>query len=399
MAAESVRDEVGDIAPLDGLRGIAVAWVIAFHVYALRRTVGDPWVALMASSPLEPVVGAGYLGVDLFFLISGFLLALPWFVHAAQGRAAPSARAFYARRIRRIVPAYYVQLAFLFAVVLPLLAGAGYWRSDLFVYLWNAVAHALFLHNTTPLTSGSMELNGALWTLAVEAQFYLLIPLVVPLFVRWAHAAVAACFALAVLWHIGVHQGLDPLVLAEMAIGARWGWAESTVRYLLLHQLPSYLVHFALGIVLGRAWLLWRAHEAARMDRAIVAIAAACALGVLYRFVAIDGRLLGALTWIVAPVCLAALLFWAVTTRAALARQVLSRGPLAFLGRVSYSAYLYHLPLLLLWNAYARSVPAWASLPAYLALLLAISWLSWRFIEQPFLRKVVPRKVVPGTTL
>jgi peptidoglycan/LPS O-acetylase OafA/YrhL len=55
---------------------------------------------------------------------------------------------------------------------------------------------------------------------------------------------------------------------------------------------------------------------------------------------------------------------------------VLSRGPLAFLGRVSYSAYLYHLPLLLLWNAYARSVPSWLSLPAYLALLLAVSWLS-----------------------
>jgi peptidoglycan/LPS O-acetylase OafA/YrhL len=99
-----------------------VAWVIAFHVYALRRTVGDPWVASMASSPLEPVVGAGYLGVDLFFLISGFLLALPWFLHAGEGRAAPSARAFYARRVRRIVPAYYVQLVFLFAVVLPLLA-------------------------------------------------------------------------------------------------------------------------------------------------------------------------------------------------------------------------------------------------------------------------------------
>jgi peptidoglycan/LPS O-acetylase OafA/YrhL len=389
MAAGSVRDEVGDIAPLDGLRGIAVAWVIAFHVYALRRTLGDPWVELMASSPLEPVVGAGYLGVDLFFLISGFLLALPWFVHAAQGRPAPSARGFYARRIRRIVPAYYVQLALLFVIVLPSLAGAGYWRSDLYVYLWNAVAHALFLHNTTPLTSGSMETNGALWTLAVEAQFYLLIPLVVPLFVRWPYAAIAASFAAAILWHIGVHQGLDGLVAAQMAIGARWGWPESTVRHLLLHQLPSYLVHFALGIVLGRAWLAWRSHEATRMDRAIVAVAAACALGVLYRFVAIDGRLLGELTWIVAPICLAALLFWAVTTRVAFVQRVLSRGPLAFLGRVSYSAYLYHLPLLLLWNAYARAVPSWVSLPACLATLLAVSWLSYRYVEQPFLGKVV----------
>ena len=395
MAAENVRAEVGEIGPLDGLRGLAVAWVIAFHVYALRAKLGDPWVDLMASSRfLEPMVGAGYLGVDLFFLISGFLLALPWFVHAAQGKRAPSSSGFYARRVRRIVPAYYVQLVILFVVVLPLLRGPGYWRSDLYVYLYNVVAHALFLHNTTPLTSGSMQVNGALWTLAVEAQFYILIPLVVPLFVRWTHAALAASFALAILWHIGVDAGLDAIVAAEMAFGAHWGWPESIVRYLLLHQLPSYFAHFALGIVLGGAWLRWRAAEPPRVERALVAVAAACALAVLYRFMAIDGRLLGELTWIVAPLCLAVLLFWAVTTHWSFVQRLLARGPLAFLGRVSYSAYLYHLPLLLVWNAYAHALPAWTSLPLYLAALLALAWLSWRFVEQPFLQK----QVVSGTT-
>ena len=395
MAAESVRAEVGRIAPLDGLRGIAVAWVIAFHVCILRAQLGDPWVEMLTTSRfLEPIVGAGYLGVDLFFLISGFLLALPWFVHAADGRRAPSAREFYARRVRRIVPAYYVQLVVLFTVVLPLLLGAGYWRSDLYVYLFNAVAHALFLHNTTPLTSGSMQINGALWTLAVEAQFYLLIPLVVPLFVRWTHAAVAASLALAALWHLGVHDGLDGLVAAEIAIGKPWGWPEPVVRYLLLHQLPSYLVHFALGIVLGRAWLRWRARDQPRIEHWLVGIAAACALAILHRLVAINGLLLGDLSWIVPPLCLGTLLFWGVTTRLSIARTLLSKGALAFLGRVSYSAYLYHLPMLLLWNAYARSLPAWSSLPLYLVALLAVSWLSYRFVEQPFLRT----KVVSGTT-
>ena len=395
MAPESVRAEVGEIAPLDGLRGVAVLWVILFHVSALRAKLGDPWVDLLASSHhLEPVVGAGYLGVDLFFLISGFLLALPWFVHAAQGRDAPSAREFYARRLRRIVPAYYVQLVVLFALVLPLLSGARYWRSDLYVYLYNALAHALFLHNTTPLTSGSMAVNGALWTLAVEAQFYLLIPLMVPLFVRWTYAALVTAFALAILWHLGVHDGLDGLVAAEMALGAPWGWPESTVRYLLLHQLPSYLVHFGLGIVLGRAWLVWRSREQPWIERAIVGALSACAFGLLYRMIAVDGRLLGELSWIVPPLCLGALLFWAVTTRWSLVQVILARGPLAFLGRVSYSAYLYHLPVLLLWNAYARPLPAWTSLPLYLATVLAIASLSWRYVEQPFVEK----KVVSGTT-
>ena len=222
--AESVPAEAGRIAPLDGMRGIAVAWVVAFHVYALRGKLGDPWVDLMASSRLlEPIIGAGYLGVDLFFLISGFLLALPWFLHASQGRPPPSTRGFYSRRVRRIVPAYYVQLVVLFALVLPLLRGFEYWRTDLYVYLLNAAAHALFLHNTTPLTSGSMEVNGALWTLAVEAQFYLLLPLLAPLFVRWTYVTVTAAFAEAILWHIGVHHGLDGIVAAQMALGAHWG--------------------------------------------------------------------------------------------------------------------------------------------------------------------------------
>ena len=397
MAAESVRAEVGRIAPLDGLRGVAVLWVVAFHVHALRAKLGDPWVDAIASSRyVEPVVGAGYLGVDLFFLISGFLLAMPWFVHAAQGRSAPSARDFYARRLRRIVPAYYVQLVVLFAFVLPLLAGARYWRSDAYVYAFNAVAHALFLHNTTPLTSGSMQVNGALWTLAVEAQFYLLIPVLAPLFVRWTAASVAAAFALAILWHLGVRDGLDALVTAEMAIGAPWGWPESIVRYLLLHQFPSYLVHFAMGIVLGRAWFLWGSREQRPIERVIVSAIAAGALAVLYWLVAIDGRMLGDLSWIVPPLALGALLFWAVTARGPAAQAILARGPLAFSGHVSYSAYLYHLPLLFVGNAYARALPAWISLPLYLATLLGVSWLSYRYVEQPFLQ---PKKKLVSETI
>jgi peptidoglycan/LPS O-acetylase OafA/YrhL len=63
-----------------------------------------------------------------------------------------------------------------------------------------------------------------------------------------------------------------------------------------------------------------------------------------------------------------------------LAAGLLARGPLAFTGRISYSAYLWHLPVLYLWNRF--TVPGWASLPAYLAAVAALSWLSWRFVER-----------------
>ena len=84
--------------------------------------------------------------------------------------AAPPARAFYGRRLRRILPAYYVQLAFLFLVCLPLLRDFSFSAGERGYYAYNLVAHALMLHYTTPVSSGSMGLNGGLWTLAVEAD-------------------------------------------------------------------------------------------------------------------------------------------------------------------------------------------------------------------------------------
>jgi peptidoglycan/LPS O-acetylase OafA/YrhL len=210
------------------------------------------------------------------------------------------------------VPAYYVQLAALFLVVLPLLHGWTYWRSDLYVYALNAFAHGVLVHNLFPLTSASMGVNGALWTLGVEAQFYLLLPVFAPLFVR------------------------RPAAMLAISIAIALGWRLCAGSDFLRAQLPSYLGHFALGIVLGRAWLERRASP---------------------------------------------------SPLARIAGATLGRGPLAFVGRVSYSAYLYHLPLLLLWNRYA-AVPPTLSLPLYLAVLLAVSWISWRYVEQRFHRSL-----------
>ena len=135
-----VRGEVGSIPTLDGVRGIAVLWVIAFHYAALRPLDSDPWLGAIAAVPLlNAVVRGGYLGVDLFFLLSGFLLSLPWLLRADAGRPPPDLRDYYVRRVRRIVPAYYVQLLLLFLLFIPLLRGWDYWKRDLYVILWNAV--------------------------------------------------------------------------------------------------------------------------------------------------------------------------------------------------------------------------------------------------------------------
>src|SRR5438067_408203 len=254
---ESVRAEIGHLDAIEGLRGVAVLWVVAFHYLLVRTgTASDPWNAWIVSTPrLHAFALNGYLGVDLFFLITGFLLVLPWARHSMQGRHPPRARDFYVRRIWRIVPAYYVQLVLLFTIVLPLVQGIDFLGANTGLIVINAAAHAVFLQYTTPLTSGSLEVNSALWTLTLEAEYYLLLPLLAPVLVRSPLVTGAAMFALAAAWHWASANDLGPLVALEMAIGASWSLPESVIRHLLLTQLPGYLAHFAAGMVIALAWL------------------------------------------------------------------------------------------------------------------------------------------------
>ena len=395
-----VRSEVGFIATLDGVRGVAIFWVMLFHFAALRDAAGDPWVEALRQVPLlNAVIRNGYLGVDLFFLISGFLLPLPWFIHARDGIAAPSARRFYARRFWRIVPAYYLQLAILFAVVLPLLLGAGYWKRDLYVIIANVLAHAAFLHNTSPLTSASMSVNGALWTLAVEAQYYLLLPLLAPLFVRRPVAATAAAFAVAALWQFAARHDFDSMVAWQVALGAHWGWPESNVRQLLLTQLPDYLGHFALGMLLGRAWLAWRERETGPRRERMLLAGTALALAALLAYLGSGVAVWGEQTWILSALCLGTLLFAAVAGRGPVVEALLAKGPLALLGRISYSAYLYHLLALVVLIKFAGALAPGIVFPAFVAATVALAWLSWRFVEQPLMgvRGELRQKPVPDT--
>lgn len=382
-AAESVRAQAGSIAPMDGLRGVAVLWIALFHFAVLGDASKDPWLAAIAAAPaIAAAIRSGPFAVDLFFLLSGFLLTLPWLLNAARGAPPPDTRRFYARRFWRIGPAYYVQLLFLFVVAMPALHGPTYWRSDLYVYAFNGVAHGLFVHNLTPLSSGSLGVNGALWTLAVEAQFYLLLPLLAPLFVRAPWRCLAIATAVSAGWIAGAHHGFEGLVRLYQEWGRHWQWPEDAIRRLLAIQLPAYLVHFALGAVLARAWLRWRERPRRRGPAILFWIGVAV-------LAAVSGgwsRPLGDQSWLASLAALGAILLAAAADTTGLAAAALGRGPLAFMGRISYSAYLWHLPLLALLQRLAGLAP-WALLPLYLASVVATGWLSWRWIEQPFMRR------------
>lgn len=386
MVERGVRAEVGNIVAIEGLRGVAVLWVILFHYCIVRDpAVRDPWNAIVDSwYPLSVVVRNGYLGVDLFFLITGFLLMLPWFRHAAERRPAPRARDFYLRRARRILPAYYVHLLFLFGLVLPVMYGIVFVRVNPGFTLENLGAHLGLQQYLTPRTSASLGLNGALWTLTLEAHYYLLLPLFAPLFVRAPLASAAAFIVIACAWRWLAGFDLEPLVRAEMYLGSNWHVTERDMRKLIAAQLPGYLAHFAMGIVAGWAWLRWRGLRPGRAQSAAWIALGAAALGILYWLYGGSGVSLGLEPRLAAAFTLGLAMIAFVSSGMPIAGAILGMKPLAFVGRVSYSAYLYHLPLLLLWNKLDPALGA-LNFPAYIACVLAVAWLSYRWIELPFM--------------
>ena len=362
-ADRGVRGEVGFIAPIEGLRGVAVLLVMLFHyAIVLDPRFADPWIAAAdAWLAAKVVVRNGMLGVDLFFLITGFLLVLPWLRHAADGRAAPSAAAFYRRRVRRILPAYYVHLLILFFLLVPLIRGFEAWRYDPAHFFINLSAHVFLLQYLSPVTSASVGANGALWTLSIEAQFYLLLPLLAPVFARAPRRT----------------------ALALLATALAWRWAASHSHFLQT-QLPGYLGHFAAGMLAARAWLHWRDQPPSKAASIAWLAAAAIAGVVLWGLHAPRGWLLGDLTWALVLAALATLVVALVARGVPWAQPLLANRALLFVGRVSYSAYLYHLPVILLWNLYAPAVSgSWIVFPAYVATVLAIAWLSYRYVEVP----------------
>jgi peptidoglycan/LPS O-acetylase OafA/YrhL len=383
---EGVRAQVGHIAAIEGLRGVAVLLVILFHfAVVLDPRFADPWLAAIdASLFTRVIVRNGMLGVDLFFLITGFLLVLPWVRQAREGGPSPSVRGFYGRRVQRILPAYYVQLLVLLLVFVPLLRGLEFWRYNPVYMLENLSAHILLVHYFSPATSASVSVNGALWSLALEAQYYLLLPLLAPVFARAPRRTAAVLIGCAIAWRWAALHQMDGWVAAIRAVEPRWQISEATARHLLGTQLPAYLGHFAAGMLAAHAWWSWREHAPSPRARAAWAAAALACAATLWALHSPGGWLLGEWTWIVATACLALLFPAAACGRVPALGRALAGWPLAFAGRVSYSAYLYHLPVLLLWNAFGPAASGvWLVLPLYVGAVFAIAWLSYRYVEAP----------------
>ena len=333
---------------IDGLRAVAVGGVLLFHAGV-------------------PGVEGGFVGVDVFFVISGYLITQLLLSSRAKGLAQQLGE-FYLRRARRILPALLVML-----LVVTLLAVALLLPQDLRTFGRYLAATPALLANVAAAKGVDYFATAApqpallhLWSIAVEEQFYLAYPLalltVTRILPRWRLAALVVVATLSLLLCI---------------------WAAEHRPVANFYLPPSR----AWELLLGAIVVLWR--------RA-AALSAVAASGVsLLALAVIAATMHGYRTSLVypslyaLPPCLATAALLAVGEDArCISHRVLGWQPLVATGLISYSLYLWHLPLFTLYRYYRITAPGAPMIGVLLLLTFAIAALSWRYIEQPIRRGV-----------
>jgi len=334
--SEAYRPEI------DGLRAVAVIPVVFYHAGVAG-------------------FGAGFLGVDVFFVISGYLIT--GIVHGEIARGEFSLLRFYERRARRILPALYLVVAACLAF------GALWLLPNAFRELGrSAVAVALFGSNVyfnqaINYFTQDVDLWPLIhtWSLAVEEQFYAIFPLALlllrPVGRKWTFAVVAALSAASLAW-AQWSAGADPQADFYLAQFRAWELGAGALIALAAPDLsrPAPALRSALAGAGAALLALSLAFAPADLTPGLVSLAPVCGAALLIAFARPEN-------------------VWG---------RALALKPLVGVGLVSYSAYLWHQPLFAFLR-YRFTVPSGGEAMFAAALAsFALAYLSWRFVEQPF---------------
>ena len=349
---------------LDGLRAVAVLSVLIYHIDA-------------AVSP------GGFTGVDIFFVLSGFLITRILVTDLDGGNF--SLVSFYQRRMRRLLPALFVMLGATAAIAFALLT-----PSQLEAFGKHMFAATFSLSNITlwqdvgyfsPAAASNPLLHT--WSLAVEEQFYLVYPiLLMVIFRRYRHLATLIIFGCAAfsfclsVWQVNLSQSAAQQSAGYFLPFSRfWELALGGLLALRIVRSPRTSMEAFLARIVG-----------------LLLIAAALVVASPDAFPGYAALL---------PCVGTALLIWAGQNedvqrhRDDLALTVLSSKPFVLVGLLSYSLYLWHWPIIV----FARQIQVWNEQTwivwSLVPLMFLIAYLSWRFVEQP-LRRAPATPVVRG---
>lgn len=312
----------------------------------------------------------GFVGVDVFFVISGFLITGIIIEELEKGRF--SLARFYERRARRILPALFVVIAacipFTWVWMLP---------DTLENFGQSVVATLLFANNLLlAKTSGYWDIEAEFkpllhtWSLGVEEQYYLVFPLLMLILWRWGRKP--ALIAIVVM-------------LVASLIACEIGWRS--------HPAANFY------LTTSRAWELLLgsvcAFVSVRLDRRYNEVLST--IGMILIAIAIfgyDSNVPFPSLFTLVPVVGTGLVLLFARQGTVVCR-ILSLSPLVGIGLISYSVYLWHQPLIALARIYSPDPPDAAAMSILIAATFVLSWLTWKYVETPFRnRSVMPIRTV-----
>lgn len=341
---------------LDGVRALAAMYVVLHHTWisvwpAYPRNDGPTWAGWLVP---------GQLGVVVFIVVSGYSLSVRPARHG--GRLPEGKWGFARRRAWRILPPYWAALIFSTLVVNLVLAQRAGVTVDLKSFLVNALLVQDIFSNTTP--------NGAFWSIAIEAQIYLIFPLMLWAVRRWSMRAVTLAIA----------GGVSAAYLLTLWLPAFRKVEDFT---------PQLFVCFAFGVTAAMSTrMLFCNGRSPRWPSALVAV-----LTIAWCWWAGTVAMASQFFWVDIAIGVAtALLFWSLSTRPGNIGQFLAWRPLRLVGQFSYSIYLIHAPILgMIYVFFVSTLPLspvaqflvtiGLGVPAALACAYGFFWL----VERPFL--------------
>jgi len=367
----------GRIASLDAIRGIAILLVLLHH-YITGPSAFEPG---SLGERIIASISFGWAGVDLFFVLSGFLIGG---IILRSGQQDGFLLGFYRRRAARLLPLYLVLLA-LYGVVAPILIAydspaAAWLANDLGAPLWS---HLLYLQNFFNAATGAWGGNwlAPTWSLAIEEQFYLVAPLIlltVPR--RYLPAALVALILTAPLCRLVLLLAGGNFLSVYVLLPTRWD-------ALFIGMLGAC----AVASPRGRAWLT--AH-AGWIMRAFLTLGAMLATLQAFGLFSRNDPTFVVFGFTLVALFSLSLILTALFVDNALSRALARSTALINLGIISYGVYLIHMPMLgLVHVLYDQKDPRLLTLAdagivtLALALTIGAAALSWRYFEAPILAR------------
>ena len=373
---------------IDALRGIAALGVVVYHAVEQGKHALPDNLLQYPLRLVQFISSFGYIGVFLFFVISGFCIHLQWARSRAAGQE-PDVRfgPFWKRRLRRLYPPYLIALACF------LLLTAWYARIDFtHFFFYDLGMHLLMLHNLDPKTC--YTINGVFWTLAVEEQLYLAYFLLLFLRVRWGwRVTIAACLGARLAWMLFSH-------VVSVKTGLVIPVPEAAASHWFTWALGAIGVEVMFGLIKAPRWTR-------DLRIAGVLIIGGSALGYYLPLIPQESLWHDFGWFLTHP--LWGLGFFVIVNRLVLAEQSWVRQAtlpstvsiFATLGIFSYSIYLTH--ELVIMQSWRWTNPAWLQMTNVFLIVLPatilFAWVFFWFCEKPFMARRKPKPVEQTPTL